>query len=162
MIVETMRFGAINIDEDKLITMRGPILGFERLHRYFLFHEEEKNPFGWFQAVDDASVAFVVLDPFIVQPDYEPEISDYDIDLLAIEKREDAVPLVITTLSSRPPMATVNLRAPILINIERRLGKQIVLEETHYAIRHDIAGSNIQRLPDATVLSDLAIKVPRS
>ena len=36
MIINTARFGEIPVDESKVITMAGPILGFEQLDRFIL------------------------------------------------------------------------------------------------------------------------------
>lgn len=138
MKISTTRFGEIPVEESKVITMAGPILGFEQLERYILIVPDEKKLFWWFQSVDDGSVAFVVANPFVVKPDYEPEISG-DIALaLQIERPEDAVVLTIVTIRKDPLKVTINLKAPLVINPVTKRGGQVVLEDAEQPIQFDV------------------------
>lgn len=138
MKLETTRFGVIDLDEQLIIDMKGPILGFERLRRYILLKRDEKTPFNWFQSIDDGSVAFIVMNPQAIKPDYEPEIEDFDVELLEIERAEDVVLMSIITIRSNPTQVSANLRAPIVINSRKRLAKQIVLEDPDHSIQYEI------------------------
>jgi len=77
--ISTTRFGDIDIDESRVIRMKDGMLGFEHLKRYKLFIQDEKIPFWWLQSVEDGSVAFVVINSLGVKPDYEPVISDAEV-----------------------------------------------------------------------------------
>jgi flagellar assembly factor FliW len=134
----TTRFGNIIVDESRIITMRGGILGFERLKRFVLLTQHDNIPFSWFQSVDDGSVAFVVTNAFMVKGDYSPVLSDSEVELLEIASVEDVVPMVIVTIRSEPFEITANLRAPVVINIARRLARQIVLQDSDYPVRFSI------------------------
>ncbi len=126
MHINTTRFGRIPVEESKVITMAGPILGFEQLERYILIVPDEKKPFWWLQSVDDGAVAFVVANPFAVKPDYEPEISGDIAQALHVERPEEAVVLTIVTIRKDPLKVTLNLKAPLVINLQRRLGRQVI------------------------------------
>ena len=138
MNLETTRFGTIDFDEDMIIEMRGPILGFDHLKRYILLKQDEKTPFSWFQSVEVGSLAFVVMNPQIIKADYEPEIDDSDVELLEIEKADDVILLSIVTIRSAPMLISANLRAPIVINSKKRLAKQIVLEDPDLPVQYEI------------------------
>ena len=69
MRLSTTRFGDIDIDESRAIMMKAGILGFEHLKRYVLLVQDEEILFWWFQSVDDGSVAFVVINSFVIKPD---------------------------------------------------------------------------------------------
>jgi flagellar assembly factor FliW len=132
----TTRFGEIDIDESKIIDMRGGILGFEHLKKYVLHIKDDNNPFWWFQSLDDGAIAFVVINPYSAKADYEPLIGDNDVRLLEIEEAEDVVLLAIVTISQNPFSVSVNLRAPVVINAKKKIAKQIVLEDTTYPVQY--------------------------
>jgi flagellar assembly factor FliW len=134
--IVTTRFGEIQVNETKVIDMRGGILGFEHLKKFVLHIQEEKNPFWWFQSLDDGTIAFVVINPFIAKGDYEPVLDDYDAQFLEIKDAEDVVMLAIVTIRQTPFSASVNLRAPIVINAKKRIAKQVVLEDTAHSIQY--------------------------
>jgi len=135
--VKTQRFGEIRVETGKIITMRSGILGFEHLVRYVLLVQDEKIPLRWLQSLDDPSVAFVVVDPLLVQPGYQPELDDADCESLGITSGEDAAMLVVVTIRSRPFSMSANLRAPVIINAVKRTASQFILRDPAYPIHHD-------------------------
>lgn len=136
MELKTVRFGNIDIDEDNIITMRGPILGFENLKKYVLIDKKEEAAFWWLQSVDDGAVVFVVVNPFLIKLDYKPELQDNDVKLLEIEDQADVLLLGIVTIGSNPPQISVNVRAPIVINWKKKVGKQVVLEDSSLGVQY--------------------------
>ncbi len=141
MEIDTTRFGKIRIQESELIGMRGCILGFERLKRFVLLTAEENTPFSWLQSADDPAIAFVVINPRILKRDYAPAIAEGELGFLDVQQPEEMVLLSIVTIRSNPFRATANLRAPILINAEKRWAKQIILDDPAYPIQFDILGN---------------------
>jgi flagellar assembly factor FliW len=139
--INTTHFGRIRINESELIIMSGSLLGFEQLKKFVLLTVEDNKPFLWLQSVEDPAIAFVVINPSTVKPDYTPPISEGDLELLGIQGPEEIALLSIATVRSDPFRATANLRAPILINTEKRLAKQIIIEDQDYPIQHDILGN---------------------
>lgn len=139
MNIITTRFGEIDVDESKVIHMRGSIIGFEYLEQFVLQKNDENNPFWWFQSIEDGAIAFVVINPFVAKADYEPVIEDDDTKLLEIECAEDVVMLAIVTIRQNPFSVSANLRAPIVINAKKKIAKQIVLEDSSYPIQYYLA-----------------------
>lgn len=138
MEINTTRFGNINLEDAPMINMRGPILGFEHLNRYTLIHQKEDSAFWWLQSVDDGAVAFVVVNPFLIKDNYAPELRDDDVALLEIKDQSDVQLLVVVTIRSNPTQISANMRAPIVINLKEKLGKQIVLDDDSYDVQHRI------------------------
>ena len=136
MELTTARFGSIDIDDSHIITMRGPILGFENLNRYVLIDKKEEAAFWWLQSVDDGAVVFVVVNPFLIKEDYQPELQEDDVKLLEVEDQADVLLLGIATINSDPPEISVNVRAPIAVNWKKKLGKQIVLEDNSLDVQY--------------------------
>jgi flagellar assembly factor FliW len=136
--IETTRFGEIDIKESELIVMRGPIFGFERFSRFVLLFQNKNTPLWWLQSLEDPSIAFVVVNPRIVKSDYNPTIFTEDLESLDINSSDHIALLAIVTVRSQPLRVTANLRAPILINAETRMARQVVLEDADYSIQYDV------------------------
>jgi flagellar assembly factor FliW len=139
--IATTRFGEIDIRESEMITIKGSILGFGRLRRFVLLIHDDQTPLWWMQSVDDPAIAFVVINPRIVKPDYTPALQKEDLDFLDIRNEEDIALLSIVTVRPQPLRITANIRAPLLINATSRTGNQIVLENTDYPIQYDVLGN---------------------
>ncbi len=138
MKIETTRFGEIDIKESELIMMKGPILGFEHLSRFVLLIHDKNTPLWWLQSVEDPSIAFVVINPRIIKQDYNPVIFEEDLEFMDIKNSGDIALLAIVTVRSQPFRVTANIRAPIMINAETRMARQIVLDDPEYPIQYDV------------------------
>lgn len=136
MKLPTTRFGDIDIDESQVIVMKEGMAGFEHLKRYIILAQDKKTPLSWFQSIEDGATAFVVVDPYIIKPDYQPSIDEDEMRFLEIENREEIALMAIVSIRSNPLAVSANLRAPIVINSKKRLAKQIVLENLDYPIRY--------------------------
>ncbi|PKM44502.1 MAG: flagellar assembly protein FliW [Firmicutes bacterium HGW-Firmicutes-8] len=135
MIVETRRFGNIDIPEKDLIIIAGGVLGFEGIQKFVLLDHDSETPFKWLQAVDNPELAFVVMEPFIFCPDYQFDLSDSDIEEIGLSKPEEAVVLTILVIPEDPKKMSANIKAPIVINQTNKKGKQIVLNNDEYPIK---------------------------
>jgi flagellar assembly factor FliW len=114
------------------------LLGFEHLKDYLLVTNPGEEPFLWLQVKGDGPLAFVVVNPFLVAPDYQPDLPQADVDFLGIQDPDDAMLFNIVTLHSAG-RATVNLKGPIVINRQSLFGKQVVLANaSEYAIEHPL------------------------
>jgi len=69
MIVNSLRFGQLEVPENKIVTMVKPVLGFENLKKYFLLEVDEIRPFLWLQSVEEPTVAFLVVNPLYIMKD---------------------------------------------------------------------------------------------
>jgi flagellar assembly factor FliW len=116
------------------------MIGFMGLTRFILFRHKEGSPFLWLQSLEDGELAFVLMDPLLLVSDYDLNITPEDTALLGIETPDHSVQAwaVVNIGRQDPPEITANLLAPLVINPRTRLGKQIVLFESPYAIRHPV------------------------
>ena len=142
MKINTTRFGTIEIDENKIIHFVKGILGFPDDKRYALIPHREGSPFFWLQSVDTPELAFVVINPALVVSDYSFEISDEIQKELELTSSKQAEVLVIVTIRNgdqdSKPKISVNLLGPLVINIEKRLARQVVLDPNQYPVRFDL------------------------
>ncbi|HZL14454.1 MAG TPA: flagellar assembly protein FliW [Verrucomicrobiae bacterium] len=114
------------------------ILGFEQFKKYVLLANPAEKPFAWLRVADNTSLAFVVIDPFIVMPDYKPDIPQTDVDYLELADATDALLLGIVTLHGHN-RATMNLKGPIVINRHTHTGKQVIIANAgDYSVQHPL------------------------
>lgn len=142
-IVRTTRYGQeemVSVPEEAVYDIGPGILGFDGLRRYALLPEED-SPLEWLQAMDDANVAFAVLDPFLFYPNYSFELADADVEALGLAQREDARVRVILTLHESVEGITANLLAPLVLNPRMRRARQVVLPESDLPLRFPVLES---------------------
>ena len=137
--INTTRFGELFYnDEDIIIFPRG-IPGFERNHNWAIAGDED-SIIKWLQSLDDAELALPITTPDIVMLEYNARIPDDEIEMLGeVQSNED---LALLSVVSIPPSApwdmTVNLRAPILINVRTKRAAQIIVLNEDYPLRHPV------------------------
>lgn len=136
MIVQTVRFGELHLSEEVLIHFPEGILGFEHLRTFFLVARERDRELAFLQSAEDPELAFVVMDPTWFRPDYRPVLSDEDREALEWAPGVKMQVLAILTVPEDIREITANLLAPVVINVEKRIGRQVVQQGTAYATRH--------------------------
>ena len=129
MKVNTTRFGTIDVDEDQVVTLTEGMLGFSECGRYVLMDDEIGDPFLWMQSLDIPSLAFVVIDPAAILPSYHFSVKKEQIKSLDTEDIKKLQVYVIVTMASNVLDVTVNLQGPLVVNKEKRIGTQIVLND---------------------------------
>ena len=114
------------------------LLGFEKITNYVLTSNPDEEPFAWLSVEGDVALAFVVMDPFLAQPEYQPDIPQADVDFLKLSRPEDAMLLSIVTIAENQP-PTVNLKGPIVLNRHTRTGKQVIIANAAaYSVQHPL------------------------
>lgn len=141
MIIDTKYFGTIDIGEEKIIHFDNGLLGFEEYKDYTILYdidEEEKPLFSWLQSVDEKGLAFPVVNPLDVDENYNPTVDDEILNLLGDINEENMIVLLLATIPKDVKEASVNMRAPLVINSDNRKGMQIIVENKEYEIKHKI------------------------
>ena len=130
--IQSSRFGEIEVPSSSVMTIVNGIIGFPNLLKFTLL--EYNPPFSWLQSVEEPSLAFVVVNAAEFGEEYlfTLPIGDRDIDL----KQEDDIAIVnLVSVRPDPTMTTVNLKAPIVVNLRNMLGRQIVLDDQRFPVR---------------------------
>lgn len=135
------RFGEIYYTNQDLISFPQGLLGFEKKKRFLLYEREKDSPFQWMICADDAEVSFLLLDPKLFLKEYTPPISRRDLVELEIDHPQSLQMLVIVTLNRDTHQLTGNLSGPILVNHEKRIGKQLVLLDDKYSTKYRISNT---------------------
>lgn len=133
--LETVIFGTIEIEKDKIVHFKHGFPGFEEHKQFILIPISDEVPFSYLQGIDDTNLAFLVSLPFDFFPTYEFVLSNDLKEELQIETEDQVVVLTIVTVQESLNDATVNLLAPIIINQQAGIGKQIVLHDSEYTTK---------------------------
>lgn len=142
VVLTVSRFGQreeIQVPEDAIVAFEQGIVGMAHLRRFALIEDQRIDPCLWLQSVDDPEVAFVVVDPQHILPGYAATLSEEDAADVELREASDADTWVILTIHSDPAQSTANLLAPVVVNRLRRRGKQVILNESGYALRQPIS-----------------------
>ncbi len=139
MEIETLRFGKIPVQEEKVITFPKGILGFARNKKYILFPHSEGSPFYWLQSIEDGDLAFVVMNPQLVKPDYSVDVEENQLKDLSVGQSSDLEVMCIVTIPrSNPDKMTINLLGPIIINSQNRCAAQIICDKGERYSHHHL------------------------
>ena len=131
--ISTTRFGEIEIDEDKVITLTSSFLGFPDERLFVLIPHGAGSPFYWLQSIEAPELAFIVIQPELIVSDYKPTIPTAIYDELGIAADATVEFMVTLTIPpGKPEEITANLLGPVAYNVEKRLARQVVLDPKQY------------------------------
>ncbi len=132
MNVASTRFGVMNVPAEALLTFPSGVLGFPEWTRYVMLDHDTEAPFKWLHCAEEASLAFVVIDPVLFNPLYRVTISpEARLEVEGNETDELSFAVILTIPSDDPAAMTANLRGPLLMNSRTRRCKQLVLSEDY-------------------------------
>ncbi len=137
--IKTKPYGEIEINEKQIVDFPDGIPGFDFIRRFAVIDtDKEKSPFKWLQACDEPDLAFVVIRPVDFMSSYKLNVSQNDLDAIGCTRPDEALVFAIVTIPSNPSEMTANLQGPIIINIEKNIGRQAISLDDRYGVRHGI------------------------
>ena len=138
MKIETKFFGEVEVEESGIVEFVKPILGFEDKKRFVLLEGIEDMIFTFFQSVDEPQLCFLTIPPSMVVEEYDIDLDDETVKLIGIESPADVLLYNIVTVPENVQNMSVNLKAPLIINLKNKKAAQEVLNNEEYSIRHKI------------------------
>lgn len=144
MIIQTKYLGEAEINDEKIITFKTGLPGFESETEFVLLDISENVVFQILQSVNSPELAFFVVNPYLLYDEYSIKLNEYVIETLDISDDKDVVVLTVMTLKEPFSNSTVNLKAPLVINLVNRFGKQYILSEDTYSMRAKVPQHKIE------------------
>lgn len=138
MKVKTTRFGELELNPTDFITFNDGLLGFDQLKKYFVVDPGDSTLILWLQSIEDEKVAFPIIEPKVFKPDYVAKLLPADLNGLELESLNSAKLYSILTIPSNVVEMNANLKAPIVINSAKKVGKQIVLADSKLSVKHEM------------------------
>jgi flagellar assembly factor FliW len=131
-------------DRSVIVFERG-LAGFPDLRRFVLVELEPSGVLQALTSLDTPPLRFLVLPPAAFFPGYAPVVDDLTAEELGLSGPDDAQVLLIVTTGATPREATVNLRAPVVLNVVSRRAAQVVLDDGELSLRTPLVPAD----PDA-------------
>lgn len=143
MKINTVRFGEIDIEQERIFKFALPIIGFNELREYVILDLNKDNFFKWLQSVEDPALAFPVVSVFSLGVDYSIDIPDNAVEALKIKNVESLLVMNIASIpQDNPQGTTINLLAPIIFNLDEQLAGQVILSGSSYDISFPLFKKN--------------------
>lgn len=136
MVIESTRFGSLEIDEKDVLGFPEGLPGFPAEKAFALIPYGPQSPFAFLQSVSEPDLTFLIAEPFAFFADYQFELADDLAASLGLAGKTLPQVFVIVTVPEKLEEMTANLLAPIVVNPRRQLAAQIVFDKTPYTTRH--------------------------
>lgn len=133
MKISTTRFGSLSIEDSDILTFVDGLIGMEDCRRWVLLADAQNSALGWLQSLDRPEVALGVVSPRRFVAEYQVRVARREIQPLGLQNPNDAQILAIVSHSESG--LTLNLKAPLIVHVGERLGRQIVARDDH-AVQH--------------------------
>lgn len=129
MKYSTRDFGEVEVTAERVLEFVQPILGYEDRRLYTLLYDEKiGKKLIWLQSLEEPELCFVLVDPTLLNREYQPRISLKDCEQLG-DGEYMCLPIAVIPGDLRK--ATVNLKSPIVINPDNRRAMQVVLQQDY-------------------------------
>jgi flagellar assembly factor FliW len=124
MQIQTSRFGSVEIDADDIFLFPRGLFAFEACRHWVLLADTHSEHLGWLQCATEPAVALPVVSPRRYLPEYKVHVARSQLAPLEFSQFDQAY--VLSILSKEDGQWTLNLKAPLVINFDRRLGRQLI------------------------------------
>ncbi len=140
MNIVTTRFGLVLVSEADLIRIPDGLVGFRHQTLFVQLPDLKVSGLTWLQSLDQPEVAFGIVPPPLAVSDYRVELRPGDRAALELDDERSALIFVILNRGDGGGL-TVNLQGPLVFNMAKRLGRQLVLTSSRFAVKFPIDGS---------------------
>ena len=127
MRIDTQRFGTLRLETDQLFLFPQGLIGMETLRHWALLPDMENPAVAWLQSASRGDRAVALIIPRAFFDSYRVRVSRRE--LACLHLKSGAETYVMTTVSGHVGKLTTNLRSPILLNLSRRLGCQVITDD---------------------------------
>ncbi|NLX95086.1 MAG: flagellar assembly protein FliW [Rhodopirellula sp.] len=138
MEIRTTRFGPVRCRPDDVLLFEEGILGLAECRQWVLLADVHNDAVAWLQSVDCPEVALAVVSPRRFVPWFQMRVARRELEPLELDEIGAARVLVIVSKTGRS--VTLNLKAPLVLNLQRRLGRQVVTNG-ELPVQYEVTGT---------------------
>ncbi|CCO09152.1 flagellar assembly protein FliW [Desulforamulus hydrothermalis] len=121
------------------ITFEQGLPGFEELRAFYISKPLADSPFYYLQAAPPEDICLLLINPFEVTTAYEFNLPEAVLAVLEIKEPADVAVFNVVNARQGLANATVNLQAPVVINVRQQKGMQVVLNEPAWQVREPLS-----------------------
>ncbi len=133
--VFTTRFGPLEVAPEDIIRFPEGLPGLEQRREWVLVAEAQNDAACWLQSADRADVALAVVSPRRFVPGFQLRVARHELEPLELDDVRAAQVLLVVGYTDGS--LTLNLKAPIVINLRRRLARQVIANG-NLPVRHHL------------------------
>ena len=138
MIVQSTRFGELDVPDGQILDFAQGIMGFPEEKRFALMEYKPDSPFYFLQSLADPNLTFLLINPFAFFNDYEFDMDDALIAEIGVTADNPPTVFNIATVRDKIENMTVNLAGPVLVNLRDQKAAQWVIEKTQFSTRYPL------------------------
>jgi flagellar assembly factor FliW len=124
MIVNTTRFGSVVVDREDVVHFPEGLVGLADCRDWVFLADRTSDAVAWMQSTEREEIALAVVSPRRFVPGFQMRVARRELEPLKLEDVRKAQVLVIVGKSGGS--MTLNLKAPVVLNLDRRLGRQVL------------------------------------
>jgi len=138
-VIPTRDFGPLDYDPSTELHFPQGLPGFETQTRFILIEKAALAPLMFLQSAESEALCFLTIPVQKIDPGYQIGIIEEDQRTLALEGTDAREILFLAILSAHANTpATVNLLAPVVINLKMKIGVQAVRPDSRYSHQHPV------------------------
>jgi flagellar assembly factor FliW len=136
--VRSALLGDLVLPASQVFAFEHGILGFPEARSFALVPARQNGVF-WLQSLDFEALTFLLVDPFPLVNGYVLELGSPELGRIGPRSPAEVLVLTILTLARDPGQpATANLQGPLVLDLGRRTGRQVVLQDSSFGVRHPV------------------------
>ena len=139
MNIVTTRFGLVQVPDSDFFRIPEGLVGFRSYTQFVLLPDPVVVGLSWLQCVTAPELAFGLIPPPLAVSDYRIELRPGDRAALELDEERSALIYVILNRGEGGGL-TANLQGPLVFNPIRRLGRQLVLTSSRFAVKYPLDG----------------------
>ena len=124
-------------NEEKIEFSHG-IPGFESFRHFKLFNLKDHELFHILKSDDEAQIELLTINVRFLKSQSVITISKADMESIGATSQDELELFVILKIDHESGLFTANMRAPIIINLHRHLGRQVILDDKNLPITHPL------------------------
>lgn len=138
--LQTKYFGEIDYEPEDLIHFPTGLFGFEEEQSFLILPFEGGNGnLLCMQSTATPALAFVVLNPLSLMPDYMPVLPWAELCQFGVDDVEELGYYVLCAVKNPVSASTVNLKCPVVVNPVTRMARQVIMDTERYNMQHPLA-----------------------
>ncbi|WP_404347817.1 flagellar assembly protein FliW [Sutcliffiella horikoshii] len=145
MKIETKYHGLIDVQKEELVRFPNGLPGFLEEKKFAVIPFSEDGTFFILQSVQTPELGFVLTNPFPFFPDYDFNLENQAVDALELDSSEDVTVYAVLTMADPFLLTTANLQAPVVMNMKKKIGKQVILTGSPYQTKHNLFPETIAK-----------------
>lgn len=137
MTIRTHRFGDVEVRDEDVVGFPEGLVGLSSYKRFVMLRDPDAENVIWLQSVDRPDFALATVHSSFLDIEYRLEVRASEVESIQLESNDDAEVFVVINRVEGDYYA--NLRGPVIVNTRCMLGKQVVLRNAEYGVRHPLA-----------------------